>query len=121
MEFAQDVRLHVHLANHAAKAERHAARFVVKTHVAHQGKHVKTECVPHAIHHALLDKPAVEDHVAMLEGYAVLIPVVPLINSAKTDIVQHAVQCAIQTRHAAMEHVWRINAVNVQMHVLLPK
>lgn len=35
MEFAQDVRLHVPMANHAAKAERHAARFAVKTHVVH--------------------------------------------------------------------------------------
>jgi len=35
MEFAQDVRLHVPMVNHAAKAERHAARFVVLTHVVH--------------------------------------------------------------------------------------
>ena len=35
MEFVQDALLHVPMANHAAKAERHAARFAVKTHVVH--------------------------------------------------------------------------------------
>ena len=67
MEFAQDVRLHVHLANHAAKVEQHAAKFVAKTHVVQLVNPVLMECVPHANHLVLLDKPAVEDHVVMLE------------------------------------------------------
>jgi len=121
MELAQVVRLHVHLANHAAKAERHAARLAVQTHVVHRGNHVLMEYVPHASHHVLLDKPAAEDHVAMLEEYAVVILVVLLVNSAKTEVVQHAVQYAIQTRHAVMEHVLGGNVAIAQMHVLLLK
>jgi hypothetical protein len=35
-EFVQDALLHVPMGNHAAKAERHAARFAVKTHVVHR-------------------------------------------------------------------------------------
>ena len=66
-ELAQDVRLHVHLANHAAKVEQHAAKFVAKTHVVQLVNPVLMECVPHANHLVLLDKPAVEDHVVMLE------------------------------------------------------
>jgi hypothetical protein len=45
--------------------------------------------------------------------------VVLLINSAKTDIVLLAIQCAIQTRHAALEHAWRTNVVIARMHVLM--
>ena len=67
MEFAQDVRLHVTMVNHAAKAERHAAKFVAKTHVVLLANHVLMECAPHASHPVLRDKPAVEDHVVMLE------------------------------------------------------
>ena len=47
--------------------------------------------------------------------------VVLLINSAKTDIVLLAIQCAIQTRHAALEHALGGNVENAQMHVLLLK
>ena len=80
------------------------------------------EYVPHAmIHHVLLDKPAVEDHVVMLEEYAATKHVVLKVNSAKTEFVQHATQCAIQTRHAALEHALGGNVENAQMHVLLLK
>ena len=34
-EFAQDALLRALMAKHAAKPERHAARFAVKTHVVH--------------------------------------------------------------------------------------
>lgn len=67
MEFAQDVRLHVPMVNRAAKVERHAAKLAVLTHVVQLVNHVLMECVPHANHLVLLDKPAVEDHVVMLE------------------------------------------------------
>lgn len=77
--------------------------------------------MPHVLLLVLLDKPAAEDHVVLLEEYAVTKHVVPLINSAKTDIVLLAIQCAIQTRHAALEHALGGNVENAQMHVLLLK
>ena len=50
-----------------------------------------------------------------------VILVVLLVNSAKTEVVQHATQCAIQTKHAAMQHALGGNVENAQMHVLLLK
>lgn len=47
--------------------------------------------------------------------------VVLKVSSAKTEVVQHATQCAIQTRHAAMQHALGGNVENAQMHVLLLK
>ena len=67
MEFVKDVRLYVPLANHAAKVERHAARFAVQTHVVLLANHVLMACAPHASLPVLRDKPAAEDHVVMLE------------------------------------------------------
>jgi len=44
-----------------------------------------------------------------------------LVSSAPTEVVQHAVQCAIQMKHVVMEHALGGNVENAQMHVLLLK
>ena len=102
----RDVRLRVPMVKHAAKAERHAARFAVMMDVVRIPIIVaKVMYAPHA--NVPLDKPAVVLHAAIREKCVAVLEVAqhvaPEINTAmELDTAHHATQYATRTKHAAV-------------------
>ena len=122
MEFAQDALLHVLMTKHAAKPERHAARFAVMMGVVRIPIIAeKVMCVSNA-NVRVRERLAVRAIVVLSERFAVVLEltrhVAPQINIVmEMDIVQVAkLQYALQNRNAVLEHALTIHAVTVQMH-----
>lgn len=122
MEFAQDALLHVLMTKHAAKPERHAARFAVMMVVVRIPIIAeKVMCVSNA-NVRFRERLAAVVIVVLSERFAVVLEltrhVAPQINIVmEMDIVRHVkLQYAPQNRNAAMEHALTIHAVIVQMH-----
>lgn len=123
MEFAQDALLRVPKTKHAAKAERHAARFAVMMGVVRIPIIAeKVMCVSNA-NVRFRERLAAVVIVALSERFAVVLEltrhVAPQINIVmEMDIVRHVKpQYAPQNRNAAMDRALTIHAATARTHV----
>ena len=121
-DLAQNALLRAPRANHAAKAERHAARFAAMMGAVRIPIIAEQAAGAWNANVQFPERPAAAASVAPPEQYAVAPGtarhVAPRINTVTgMDIARLAkLQCATQTRHAAPGHAWRTNAVIVRTH-----
>jgi hypothetical protein len=122
MEFAQNALLRAPRAKHAAKAERHAARFAAMTGAARIPIIAEKAAGAWNANVQFPERPAATASVATPERFAVALGttrhVAPRINTVTgMDVARLAkLQCAIRNRNAVLEHALTIHAVTVRTH-----